>query len=445
MFNIVVDPGEGAINNLYAMGLSIADIDMVIATHDRPEHLAALDAILSLRREHREREQMQPRVGADFDRDADERLLILGNRSVVNRYSFLNGDGSHLVQHIADASVLAGGRFPSGLSTGGFPLGLTIEQLPTKHVDAGGHPASGFVLRLASEHPDGGTAPLSITFLSDTAIDGLHQDADREKPLDDRWARALAADIVVAHVSDVPTGELRDLADLPPPDDEVPLATFDAGVRRMAAELPADASPLLHALSLAPPDPKADPLPVSLLSRGARDGGEQLYLEGLLEVSTHMSEAAAPPDREARVLVVGELNEQLGSFRGTIAREINARMLGLSPKSHDEKDDETDAPPLIALTADIGLRIRLAPAKTPGGQLVGRSTVLCSTCSYNNDRLDVERFHPPQDIYDVCVKGDHEAMYWNCYIHDPGRRSRPKFMEQMGPYNPFAAGGRYHG
>jgi metallo-beta-lactamase superfamily protein len=433
MFNIVVDPGEGAVNNLYAMGLSIADIDMVIATHDHPEHLAALDAILSLRRELHERERARPGgpKGAGRGRGSDARLLILGNRSVVNRYSFLNGDGSHLVQHIADASLLASSRYPAG---------LTIDGLPTKHTDGGGHSACGFVLRLASEHPDGGTGQLAITFMSDTAIGGLHEDGDPRGPLDERWKRALAADVVVAHASDVPSGELRDLAELPPVDNEDPIADFDAGVRHLAAEHPADASQLIHALSLVPPDPAADPLPVSLMSRGATDGGQQLYLSGLLEVCEHMRRAPATPGREARILIVGELNEQLGSFRGTIAREINARMLDLPQRRHEEPP-----PPLIALTADIGLRIRLTPTTTTDGEVVGRSTVLCSTCSYNNDRLDSERFHPPQDIYDVCVKGDHEAMYWNCDVHDPGSRTQPTFVEQMGGYNPFAAGGRYHG
>ena len=145
MFNIVVDPGEGAVNNLYAMGLSISDIDMVIATHDHPEHLAALDAILWLRREFQRRQRAksvnparapnEPADPGDEDEEcadprdeneesadprneneasaAKERLLILGNRSVVNRYSFLNGNGKNLVQHIADASVLGGGHVPS--------------------------------------------------------------------------------------------------------------------------------------------------------------------------------------------------------------------------------------------------------------------------------------------------------------------------------------------
>ena len=37
MFNILIDPGEGTVNNLYPMGFSIADLDMVIATHDDPD------------------------------------------------------------------------------------------------------------------------------------------------------------------------------------------------------------------------------------------------------------------------------------------------------------------------------------------------------------------------------------------------------------------------
>jgi hypothetical protein len=430
IFNIVVDPGEGAVNNLYAMGLSIADIDMVMATHDHPEHLAALDAILSLRGEYQRRDRVRP---ADPERPSDgkQRLLILGNRSVVNRYSFLNGDGDHLVQHIADASVLGGDRIPEGVA---------IEQLPTKHEDLGGHDASGFVLSLCSRVPDGREASLRIAFMADTAIEGLYKDQSL-KTLDSAWESALTSDIVVAHVSDVPIGELRTLADLPSParGNHAVLA-FDEAVRKLAEERPADASQLMHALSLVPAVPSDKP--VSLLKAAATDGADQLYLRGLLAVCDLMCKAATPPPgAPARILIVGELKEQLGSFRGTIAREINRRVLGL-----DEARARERWPPVIAVTADIGLRIRLAAASFDEGAKVGGSTaVLCSTCSYNNDRLDLERFHPPDDIYEVCVKGDHEAMYWNCKMHDPGTRQRPKFVEQMGSYNPFAAGGRYHG
>jgi hypothetical protein len=432
IFNILVDPGEGTVNNLYAMGLSIADIDMVMATHDHPEHLAALDAILSLRGEFQRRQRVKP---ADPDRPADglkreQRLLILGNRSVVNRYSFLNGDGHHLVQHIADAAELGGTRIPDGVS---------ITQLPTKHQDLGGHHASGFVLGLASHDPDGRKACLRVAFMADTAIDGLHEDGDPTKPIDTAWTLALESDILVAHVSDVPIGELRRLADLPAPDgDKKAFDAFDNGVRALAKERAAEASQLMHALSLVPADPSAEP--VSLMESGVIDGADQLLLSGLLAVCHRMREATAAPRSGPRILIVGELREQLGSFRGTIAREVNRQVLKL-----EEARQEKKWPPVMALTADIGLRIRVTAATTEGDAVAGANEVLCSTCSYNNDRLDIERFHPPQSIWEVCIKGDHEAMYWNCDLHDPGTRQRPKFVEQMGGYNPFAAGGRYHG
>ena len=47
---------------------------------------------------------------------------------------------------------------------------------------------------------------------------------------------------------------------------------------------------------------------------------------------------------------------------------------------------------------------------------------------------------------EVCVKGDHEAIYWNCKNHVPARRPEGSvFVEQMGGYDPFAPGGRFHG
>lgn len=431
MFNIVVDPGEGAVNNLYAIGLSIADIDLVVATHDHPEHLSALDAILTLRKESEDREVVRSAADAPATRDqgARRRLLILGNRSVVNRYSILNGDGRHLVQHIADASVLGGHHLPTG---------VTIEQLETKHKDLGGHDASGFVLSFTedAEQSDG---PLRIAFMADTSIDGLRIGQAPGNPIHPVWDAALASDIVVAHVSDVPSGELRKLALSQTDHDEHTINAFDKAVKKLATARPGDASQLMHALSLVPPDPEADPGPVSLRLPGAIPDRDHLYLGGLLEVCERMSQVAGPAGQGPRVLIVGELKEQLGSFRGAIAREINTRILGLPEKRHGT------APPLITMTADIGLRIRLTCTTATDDADRRRITVLCSTCSYNNDRLDLERFHPPQDIYDVCIKGDHEALYWNCDLHDPGQRKRAMFIEQMGGYNPFAAGGRYHG
>jgi hypothetical protein len=435
VFNIVIDPGEGTVNNLYGAGLSIADIDMVIATHDHPDHLSALDSIISLRKERR---KAQPDVATPR---GDERLLILGNRSVVNRYSFLNGDSRHLVQHIADAGALGGKVIPEN---------VTIEALTTKHQDLGGHPAAAFVLSLAPPSDGGvpGTAwadpvagsdpsgsdaarlPLTITFMADTATEGFYLPGKPNGSINEAWLTAMQSDIVVAHVSDIPSHELAEIGKFPGEDARGEIPDFIAKIKQLEAERPEDASQLRHALPLSPIQPGNEPVTSSDSSDDDSEDSEQLYLEGLLEVCRHMQKAHASPSGGARVLIVGELKEQLGSFRRTIAREINERIF---------KDASA---PLRALTADIGLRIRVA---TPRPQATDRNTVLCSTCSYNNDRLDVERFHPPQDIHEVCVKGDHEAIYWNCELHDPGQPERQLFVEQMGGYNPFAAGGRYHG
>jgi tetratricopeptide (TPR) repeat protein len=413
VFNIVVDPGEGTVNNLYGTGLSIADIDMVIATHDHPDHLSALDSILSLRKERR---NAQPAAAADAG-DGGDRLLILGNRSVVNRYSFLNGDGKHLVQHIADANVLGGSAIPPNVK---------IVALDTQHEDLGGHNATAFVLKISPDGADVGDPPLSIAFMADTDVKGLHLDKKLDLKMEAGWDAALQSDVVVAHVSDVPSDELRTMAELPEDDPDGEIEDFVAKVARLAEQHPEDASQLMHALPLSPPH--TAPWPAAISSNDAGEDGAQLYLSGLVEVCEHMRQAEPPSTGGARVLIVGELKEQLGSFRRTIAHEINERIF-------------RDAP-LVALTADIGLRIRVA---RPEPDTRDRNRVLCTTCSYNNDRLDLERFHPPGDIREVCVKGDHEAIYWNCDLHDPGKRDPPLFVEQMGGYNPFAAGGRYHG
>ena len=435
VFNIVIDPGEGTVNNLYGAGLSIADIDMVIATHDHPDHLSALDSIISLRKERRKAQTVA--ACSPESPDDEDRLLILGNRSVVNRYSFLNGDGKHLVQHIADAAALGGT---------GIPPDITIKALNTQHQDLGGHHAAAFVISLTTEATDSGDyqaseggdrdasgiphLPLTITFMADTAIDGLHTDNKRSEPIAPDWLAAMKSDIVVAHVSDVPGNELREIAAFPAEEPDGEISDFVRKVAELADQRPEDASQLMHALPLSPTHANGTGWPVPVSSHDDTEDGAQLYLSGVLEVSEHMRDASPPLASGARVLIIGELKEQLGSFRRTIAGEINERIFKGAPAR------------LVALTADIGLRIRVGK---PAADSCDRNTVLCSSCSFNNDRLDLERFHPPAHIKEVCVKGDHEAIFWNCELHDPGARTPPLFVEQMGGYNPFAAGGRYHG
>jgi tetratricopeptide (TPR) repeat protein len=47
-FGIVIDPGPDFADNLYRCGYGLADIDMILVTHDHADHIASLDALLSL-------------------------------------------------------------------------------------------------------------------------------------------------------------------------------------------------------------------------------------------------------------------------------------------------------------------------------------------------------------------------------------------------------------
>lgn len=41
-------------------------------------------------------------------------------------------------------------------------------------------------------------------------------------------------------------------------------------------------------------------------------------------------------------------------------------------------------------------------------ELTSAVSVLCSTCDLDNDYAPIERFHPPWEIREICVKGENE-------------------------------------
>ena len=146
-----------------------------------------------------------------------------------------------------------------------------------------------------------------------------------------------------------------------------------------------------------------------------------LFLKGLLGIAHRFHDAQTAVQR--RVLVVGEFKEQLGPFRGKIARHITGHVLG--DAGH------------VALTADIGLRLRIARSGV---------SVLCSLCALNNDRLQIERYHTASEIQEVCIKGNFEGMVWCCERHNPAALSTgPRFLKQLPGYDVFGPAGLFHG
>jgi hypothetical protein len=409
VFNMLVDPGDDVIDNLYREGFGIADIDMVIVTNDHPEHLAALDAILALSDGRRPIELAARKPGG---KKRDDRLVLVGTTSVLKRYL---GNPRLSLRDLGKRLMVREK----------LPPGVAVRQLEAIYRDSAGTDPVSFVLTF---NPAGEGPARSITFMSDAAteavgdyLDGRLTAIDEEAA--DEWRAALASDIVVASVGEVSVGELRDLAlprgnegtnDVADAFDDCLKGLETNGRRdeevriRLALSLIRGGQGAVKRAGLLQPSPWT-----------GVEGSDHLNLRGLLAVAKMMSEPSpGDSNKQPRVLVVRELREQIGAFRRTIADEINKHLF---------TDRRT-----FAVTADVGLRIRLGRTN--------RSRVLCSVCSLNNDRLDAERHHDPRLMTEVPVKADGESTYWMCGIH---KSESSIFIVHRGGYRPQASGGHF--
>lgn len=409
VFNVLVDPGDDVIDNLYREGFGIADIDMVIVTNDHAEQLAALDAILALSEGRRPIELAARKPGGE---KRDDRLVLVGTTSVLKRYL----GNPRLSLRDLGKRLMVGEKLPPGVA---------LRQLEAIYKDAAGKDPASFVLTF---DPSGEGAVRSITFMSDAATEALGAYLDGQltaidEEAADEWRAALASDIVVASIGEVSVGELRDLAlpkdnegtnDIADAFDDCVKGLNTSGRRdeevriRLALSLIRSGQGAVKRAGLLEPSPWT-----------GVEGSDHLNLRGLLAVAKMMSQPSqGDSDEQPRVLVVRELREQIGAFRRTIADEINKHLFA---------DRRT-----FAVTGDVGLRIRLRGAN--------RSRVLCSVCSLNNDRLDAERHHDPRRMTEVPVKGDGESTYWMCGVH---KSESSIFIVHRGGYRPQASGGRF--
>lgn len=466
-FGIAIDPGPDFIENLYRCGYALADIQMVVITHDHADHIAALDALLAL---------MGIRgnsLGYDtFDREG-RRLAIVGNESVFRRYQFFNDphpthrdrktgapdrqDAVKVLKFEEMARVgwidssSKGARPNKALKDAGIYLpvkSLKIEPVQSwGHQDANGYVAQGFLLSFGRE-----TNRSSILFTGDTGMrpqpgESGHKGSGRlrakgSKPLRDA---VREADVVVAHLSSVPLRELRELAGMECADDSDPvIADYKALWERAAAQAERDGqdkgiSPderrgveatqfLIKQVQFgfrSKPEVRDQPdyrvSPFTDTEHLRRQPARHLYLNGLLEIAALMAEEGSA---RSPLLLVGELREEMGTFRTQIAHRVAEAFF---------KDEDSPGQPW-ALTSDIGLRVRIS---RPTNQQAEVINVLCTTCDLDNDLMPNERFHPPRDVYEVCVKGEDEGVFYNCPHHNPRRDEDDLWVESVERYNVF--------
>ena len=449
-FGIAIDPGPDFIENLYRCGYGLADVHMIAITHDHADHIASLDAMLAL---------MGIREGLEPGRFNDgRRLAIVGNQSVHDRYAFFNepqypqrnkrrGD---VVKVLTFERIWEITRDPkrraARIGKEKIHLGpdtLTIEPVKTwGHADAEGHFAQGFLLGFGPP-----AARSTILFTGDTglpplvAVGGAVPDVSVLAAAGAEELREAVdeADIVVAHLSSVPLRELRALADL----DRQAAGATDEEYRkhwkqavaktrqrgRMGkdeAEGARQTEFLLNQIKFgfrtraAAGRSELSVSPFSKIEEIKEQSERHLYLTGILRIAEALAQRGSG---RGPLLLIGELREELGTFRTRIADSISRHLFaGADPRPS-------------ALTTDIGLRVRMSGRAKGGSPPI---QVLCTTCDLDNDLIPAERFHAPREIREVCVKGEDEGVFYNCLLHDPRSQDDYLWLEAVERFDPFA-------
>lgn len=462
-FGIAVDPGPDFIENLYRCGFALADIQMIVITHDHADHIASLDALLALMFN-----RGRLLTTDEFSREEKRRLVIVGNKSVCQRYDFFNQDTYKFIRRKKDKTRRDAVKVISFEDIHRItsiddpekrkaaivkreilldPKTLKIEPVRTwGHQDASGYISQGFLLSIG---PDSDRS--SILFTGDTGIPPeLPPVPDPGRPArKDLLARGKKglreaveeADVIVAHLSSVPLVELRALADLNTGagTGEPRLVTDYTDLWKKAVEGASETSDdddddlkagldeanfllkqIQFGFRVRPKDLGVSVSPFD--SRQEKSQSKQhLYLKGLLDIAEIM---ASTKRNRGQLLLLGELREELGTFRTSIATALSDAYF---------KSGARNSRP-CALTADIGLRVRSSRSE---GAIDPPLHVLCTTCDLDNDLVSKEKFHPPSDIREVCVKGEDEGVFYNCWLHDPRMRDEYLWVEAVERYDVF--------
>ncbi|MFH1679362.1 MAG: hypothetical protein ABIH26_01815, partial [Candidatus Eisenbacteria bacterium] len=114
-----------------------------------------------------------------------------------------------------------------------------------------------------------------------------------------------------------------------------------------------------------------------------------------------------------RLFIVGELPEELASFRHRIAFHLNA-IGGNVVQWADGTEEKT----VHAFTGDIGLHVKLCRE----GQSAVPPKIRCAFCNYNNETvLRGENYHVPSEMREAALPRLGSAMIYLCQFHYPYR------------------------
>lgn len=147
---------------------------------------------------------------------------------------------------------------------------------------------------------------------------------------------------------------------------------------------------------------------------------DHLGVSGIFRLHKTIAGSTREGNRD-RLFIIGELPEELASYRHFIARHLNA--INKAKDDDGGQNFNADQGRVYSFTGDIGLHIKLG---ITNGRFAPK--ILCAYCDYNNETvLAKENYHEPALILETPLKRLNSAMIYLCTKHDhhPADTERP--------------------
>ena len=406
---IVIDPGYDFIQNFYDEGFSLEDIHAVVLTHSHPDHDDELSSLLTLLHEwNTYYEKTLQSEKKTFD-------LFL-NESTYRKYeNWIYAKEMKVVRKVTllQNNIKGFGRKGKPERLGNNPIinlqdryNMDIEVVPALHNDILGENVSiGLIFKLKNENRE---EICSVGFTGDT---GKYEGIEEKYKL---------CNILVAHLGDVKIAEIAAqhevsylraiLMNMEPPKntkikDFIKLAAildmvewesdkfneFKINIETKKCSVE-DEWEKFESYS---ENDKKKPL-VDSIWLGEYNYKYHLGVQGVYHLFKEMKKQCETDKRvKTRLFLIGEIPEELGSYRQYIARYL--RWIG-GDKVH-------------SFTADIGLHVKLPKNKGDDPK------IRCFSCFHNYElslKDDENHYHHPNCIQETILKQHNFGMIYLC-------------------------------